>query len=402
VLIAAAASLLLAAVPAQDTSTAALRRELGRIAAESGGHVGVAAVHVETGRAVSLNGGEGFQMQSVFKLPLGILVLRRAGAGVLRLDATVPVTAADLRAGHSPIADRHPRGGARYTVRELLRLAVSESDNTAADLLLRQVGGPAAVTREMQRLGVGGVRVDRGEGALALDFRGIPRGPGRESRAVAGALAATLPRETRARAFRAYLRDPRDTATPEGMARLLVLLRRGQALRPAGTAELLRMMTETPTGAARLRALLPAGTVVAHKTGTSGDWEGVTGVANDVGVVTLPDGTHLAVAVFVRGARHGSAPAEARHRPHLPRAVRPLGRAPRGPPLNLARTPPIQETDPCAAHRRTFAPSAARPLRSRWPRSPPAAHRPASATSRACSSSRAAAPPTPRSATSTR
>jgi beta-lactamase class A len=310
VLIAAAASLLLAASPAQDTSTAALQRELARIAAESGGRVGVAAVHVETGRGVEMNGGEGYPMQSVFKLPLAVLVLRRAEAGALRLDASVPVTAADLRAGASRIAQEHPRGGGRYTVRELLRLAVSESDNTAADLLLRQVGGPAAVTREMHRLGVGGVRVDRGEGALALDFRGVPRGPGREARAVSDSLAALLPRETRTRAFHAYLRDPRDTATPSGMARLLALVQRGRALNPAGTAELLRMMTETPTGAARLRALLPATARVAHKTGTSGEWEGATAAVNDVGIATLPDGTHLAVAVFVRDARRGTAPAE--------------------------------------------------------------------------------------------
>jgi len=318
VLIAAAASLLLAAGSAQDTSTAALRSELARIARESGGHVGIAAIHVETGRMVQLDGGEGFQMQSVFKLPLGILVLRRAEAGQPSLDAMIAVTAADLRPGHSPIADQHPAGGVRYTVRELLRRAVSESDNTAADLLMRQVGGPAAVTRDLRQMGIRGVRVDRGEGNLALDVRGIPRGPGRETRAVADSLGARVPREVRAHAFAAYLRDPRDTATPLEMARLLVLLQRGRALGPRGTAELLRMMTET-SNPARLNALLPAGTVVAHKTGSSGEFEGVTGVVNDVGLVTLPDGTHLAAAVFVRQARRGTAPAE--------RAIARIGRA---------------------------------------------------------------------------
>ncbi|HET7461091.1 MAG TPA: class A beta-lactamase [Longimicrobium sp.] len=304
----AAASLLLAAA-AQDTSTAALRRELARIAAESGGHVGIAAIHVETGQTVQLNGAEGFPMQSVFKLPLGLLVLRRAEAGALRLDAPVAVTAADLRPGHSPIADRHPNGGARYTVRELLRFAVSESDNTAADLLLRQVGGPAAVTRDLRQKGIRGVRVDRGEGDLALDVRGVPRAPGREARAVADSLGDRVPRDVRARAFAAYLRDPRDTATPLETARLLVLVQQGEALGPRGTAELLRMMTRT-SNPARLKARLPAGTPVAHKTGTSGEFEGVTGVVDDVGLVTLPDGTHLAVAVFVREARRGTVPAE--------------------------------------------------------------------------------------------
>lgn len=314
----AAASLLLAAGPAQDTSAAALRRELARIATESGGHAGIAAIHVESGESVSVNGTEGFPMQSVFKLPLGILVLRRAQEGALRLDSPVTVAAADLRSGHSPIADRHPNGGARHTLRELLRFAVSESDNTAADVLLGRVGGPAAVTADLRRMGIRGVRVDRGEGDLTLDVRGIPRGPGRQARAVADSLGVRVPRDTHARAFAAYLRDPRDTATPLEMARLLVLLRRGRALGPRGTAELLRMMSET-ANPARLQVLLPAGTAVAHKTGTSGSFEGVTGVVNDVGLVTLPDGTHLAVAVFVRAARRGTGPAE--------RAIARAGRA---------------------------------------------------------------------------
>jgi beta-lactamase class A len=195
-------------------------------------------------------------------------------------------------------------------VRELVRLAVSESDNTAADLLLRQVGGPGAVTRDLRALGIRGMRVDRGEGELVQDFTGIPGGPGRGSLAAVDSLVPHLGRDTRDRAFRAYLRDPRDTATPREMARLLVLLQRRRVLHPAGTAELLRMMAETPTGPARLKGLLPPGTAVAHKTGRSGSWEGVTGVVNDVGLITLPDGSHLAVAAFVRGAARGTEPAE--------------------------------------------------------------------------------------------
>jgi len=319
VLIAAAASLLLAAHPARDTSLAALRREITRIAAESGGQVGAAALHVESGDTVSVQGTTGFPMQSVFKLPLALSILRRVEAGTLRMDMPVRVTVADLRAGHSPLAERSPAGGVSLPLREMLRLAVSESDNTAADLLLRRAGGPAGVTADLRRLGIRGIRVDRGEAELALDVLGIARAPGRGSRDSIAVFAPGLSPETRTRALRIYLRDPRDTATPREMARLLAMVQRGQALRRAGTGELLRMMTETPRGDARLKALLPAGTRVAHKPGTSGDAQGVTGVVNDVGLITLPDGTHLAVAVFVRDARRGTAPAE--------RAIAHIGRA---------------------------------------------------------------------------
>jgi len=307
VLAALAASLILQAAP-RDTS---LRAEVERIAAASGARIGVAVVRVETGESLlSVRGGEAFPMQSVFKLPLAIALLRRVDAGRVRLDASIPVTAADLRAGYSPVAERWPNGGGRYTVRELLRLAAGESDNTAADLLLPLAGGPAGVTRQLRALGISGVRVDRGEGRLALDFRGVAYAPGREAKRVSDSLAARVSAAGRQAAFEAYLRDPRDTATPDGMARLLVLLARGRLISPSSTTLLLGMMTETPTGPNRLRGLLPAGTRVAHKTGTAGDVGGVTAVVNDVGIVTLPDGSRVAIAVLAKRSARGTEAAE--------------------------------------------------------------------------------------------
>lgn len=300
-----AAALLIHAAPPADTSLAALRRQVEAIAAASGATVGVGVVDLETDERWSVNGTEAFPLQSVFKLSLALLVLKRAEAGALRLDARVPVARADLRPGFSPLADRFPNEGTRFTLRELLRRAVSESDNTAADLLLRRVGGPAAVTRHLRAAGIRGFRVDRGEGELALDYHGIARGPGRGARDAFAALLARQPADARRAAFEAYIRDPRDTATPEAAASLLALLWRGRALRPAGTALLLRMLTETPTGPNRLRGMLPAGTPVAHKTGTAGEMDGVAAVVNDVGIVTLPNGRHVVVAVLVKRATRG-------------------------------------------------------------------------------------------------
>jgi beta-lactamase class A len=311
-LISLAASLLLAAAaPAQaaDTSTAALQREIGRIAAASGGTVGVTAIHVETGQRVSLRGGERFPMQSVYKIPIALQLLRLADEGRVDLDRRVAVTRADLRPGISTLADDHPNGGT-FVLRDLVERMASASDNTTSDVVLRIAGGPAAVTANLRAHGVQGVRVDRSEGRMSLDFSGIPYAPGREQRSVVDSLFARLSPAHQRTAMETYLADPRDTSTPDGMADLLVKLQRGRFLRPASRAELMRILTRTPTGAARLKARLPAGTAVAHKTGTSRTVAGTTAVVNDVGIVTLPDGSHVAVAVFVKRSTRGTEAAE--------------------------------------------------------------------------------------------
>jgi beta-lactamase class A len=303
-----------AGAPADTTpSTAALEAEIARIAAESGGTVGVAAIHVESGERVAVNGRERFPMQSVYKVPIALQLLKRVEAGEVDLDQRVAVAKEDLRPGHSPMAEESPRGG-EYTVRELLRRMVSESDNTASDVLLRLAGGPSAVTHLLWSEGWEGILVSRPEGLLALEFHAIPPGmggPHRQSRAAFDSVLVQIPMEMRKEGMRRYLADPRDTSTPEHMAALLVALQQGRLLTREHNALLLRLMTETPTGPRRLKGRLPAGTAVAHKTGTSGVLDGVTAVVNDVGIVTLPGGRgHVALAVFVKGAARGTGAAE--------------------------------------------------------------------------------------------
>jgi len=308
----AASLLLAAAAPAAapaDTFIDPLQAELMRIAGESGATVGVTAIHVETGRRVALRGGERFPMQSVYKLPIALQVLRLADEGRVDLDRRVTVTRAELRPGASTLADDYPNGGT-FVLRDLVERMVSLSDNTASDVVLRLAGGPAAVTANLRAHGVQGVRVDRSEGRMALDFSGIPYAPGREQRSVIDSLFARVPAAQQRTAMEAYLADPRDTATPSGMADLLVKLQRGRFLRPARRAELMRILTRTPTGAARLKGRLPAGTAVAHKTGTSRTVAGTTAVVHDVGIVTLPDGSHAAIAVFVKRSTRGTGAAE--------------------------------------------------------------------------------------------
>lgn len=259
---------------AVEDSSAALLRRLQALADETGGTVGLHALHLESGRALSLRGTEAFFMASVTKLPLAVHVLREVERGRIALSDTVAITPAQMSPGRSPIRDAHPQGG-QVTVEELLRLAVSESDNTANDALQRLVGGPAAVTRGLEELGIRGIRVDRPYTRL-------------------GAEVSTP----------ADASDPRDTATPQAATALLAALWGGRVLNRENTGRLTGWMTRGNNPASRIVAGVPAGTPVGHKTGSWNTADGAARIAvNDVGVVTLPHGRgHLAVALFVRNS----------------------------------------------------------------------------------------------------
>jgi beta-lactamase class A len=243
-----------------------LQKRFAVIAQAAEGKVGVTAELLETHEAISLNGQQPFPMQSVYKLPIGMFVLHQVDAGVLKLDQVIHVSTNDFIAKlqHSPLRDAHPLG-ADLTVSNLLQLMVSESDGTACDVLLRVLGGPATVNDYLRTLGVTNVTV------------------------------ATTEKEMGTNELVQY----RNWATPEGFTVLLRILHEGRGLSASSQKLLLQFMTETTVGPQRIKGLLPAGTPVAHKTGTSRTVNGLTRATNDAGLVTLPDGHHLAIAVFV-------------------------------------------------------------------------------------------------------
>src|SRR5207253_8008690 len=123
-----------------------LQKQIEQIASVTHGRVGVAAVVLESGESVSLNPHDHFPMQSVYKLPIGMAVMKQVDAGKITVDQKVFVTKSDfVRAGqHSPIRDKYP-SGTELTLSELLRYAISESDGTASDVLMRLAGGAEAV-----------------------------------------------------------------------------------------------------------------------------------------------------------------------------------------------------------------------------------------------------------------
>jgi len=251
---------------ADDERTRELRNQIEQIAAAAQGRVGVAATLLETGESISFHPDEHFPMQSVYKLPIGMAALQQVDAGKINLAQRVRVERSDfVRAGqHSPVRDKNPNG-TELSVGELLRFMVSESDGTASDVLLKLVGGAEVVSKFLNELKVTEIVVANTEKEIGQD------------------------RET----------QYRNWASPQGAIALLRALHERRRLSEQSQALLLKLMIESPTGPKRLKGLLPANTIVAHKTGTSGTVNGVTAATNDIGLVTLPNGQHLAIAVFV-------------------------------------------------------------------------------------------------------
>jgi len=243
-----------------------LQDQIERIAAAAKGKVGVSAAGLETGEIVSLNPDHQFPMQSVYKLPIGMAVMNQVDAGKLKLDQKVAVVKSDfVRIGqNSPIRDKYPKG-TELAISELLRYSISESDGTASDVLMKLAGGAEAVQAYLNDLGIKEMIVVNSEKEIGKDW------------------------DT----------QYRNWASPEAAVAVLRALHERRGLSESSQALLLRFMIESTPGPKRLRGLLPVGTVVAHKTGTSGTQKGITPATNDIGIVTLPNGRHFAIAVFV-------------------------------------------------------------------------------------------------------
>ena len=291
--------------PADDASLKRLEREIVRVSEVAGGVVGVSAIHLETGRQVSMNGTERFPMASSFKVPIAVQLLTRIDKGEVKLDQMIEIKQSDLHPGSGTLSDLFNKGGLAVSVRNLMELMLLISDNSATDVLLRTAGGAEAVTARMRALGLEGINVNRSTAQLIADWAGLSNLPPEDQWTPAtfrAAFASVKPEEQKAAAKR-FDADPRDTSTPDAMAALLERIYRKELLKPESADLLLDIMHRCRTGEARLRGLLPQGTKIAHKTGTIG------GTTNDVGIITLPDNAgHVAIAVFVKSSeKDGSA-----------------------------------------------------------------------------------------------
>lgn len=277
---------------------AALEAEIARIAEAAKGKVGVAAVAIDSGDAALVNADGHYPMQSVYKLPIAMAVVEQAMLGKLNLDTNVRVTKDDMvREGmRSPLRDMAPDGG-EYSLRDLIRFALVESDGTASDVLMRAAGGAGEVQAYLTQLGIADIKVVNTEKELGGDWQS------QYANYAAPSAAVELLRFIDP-CLNAALDDPKTCRIPGPP-----VARRASAM--LDEKLIFTSMAESNPGARRLKGMLPKGTVVAHKTGTGGTQNGITGATNDIGIVTLPNGKHFAIAVFVSDSPADEATREA-------------------------------------------------------------------------------------------
>lgn len=289
VLIAAAPS------PAPAQSTQKLERELTRIEPLSGGTLGIAATHIESGRTVFYKADEPYPLASTYKVPIAVQALALVEQGKLDLDRMVPWDTTDLHLGSEAfLLFRKP--GFALSVRNMLETMLILSENNSTDMMLKLAGGGEVVTQRLRSAGTNDVRVDRPTAEIIAHPWGITDiwTDGKFSRAKWEAQSAKVSKGRQDSIPHYYVTDPRDQGSPRSMMALMIKIWKGEVLSRKNSAYLLDIMYRCETGKARIKGMLPPGTRVAHKTGT------YPGTANDVGIIDLPDGTHVAIAAYVK------------------------------------------------------------------------------------------------------
>ncbi len=259
-------ALFLAIIPSTAFTQTLLQAKIAAIAQHAHGTVSVACLLPGTTLNCDLNPHNHSPMQSMFKYPLALTVLHLADTGKLfpdqrpgenvnlTLDRMVRFLPEDrIPHAYSPLQDRYPNANVEVPLRELIRLAAGESDNGATETLLRIIGGPSVVQSYIHSLGITAFQLIDSEHDLDRD----------ESL------------------------QYRDWIEPAAAVQLLQRLVHNPPLSPVSNAFLVKTLTDSVTGPNRIRAGLPAGTVLAHKTGSSGTHGGITAATNDMGLITL-------------------------------------------------------------------------------------------------------------------
>jgi beta-lactamase class A len=276
-----------------------LRDRLNALGRSFDGKAGISVYSLRDGWQADYNGTSLFPQQSCSKLWVAITAMDAVDRGRVTLNDKVTVGRSDLTLFHQPIRNKVlGNGGHTTTLGALLHSAITESDNTANDKLMRSVGGPEAVRNMIEAKRLGSIRFYDGERALQSKIAGLIWS---QSYSVGDAFykaRSALPMSVRRSSFERYVADPYDGAAPHSVAQALARLKRGELLSPASTQRLLSIMASTKTGALRVRAALKPGWKWSHKTGTGQNFQGRVGGINDIGLLTAPDGTVYAMAIM--------------------------------------------------------------------------------------------------------
>lgn len=244
-----------------------LKNKIEQIINTKDATVGVSIRGIENHDSLSINGDGRFPMQSVFKFHIALAVLDHVDQGKLTLNQEIFISKKELLPNTwSPIRDKYPGGNIKLTLAEIIKYTVAISDNNGCDIILGLIGGPKKVEKYIHKLGIHDISIIYNEEEMHKDWDA----------------------------------QFSNWTTPKAATDLLVAFYTKNILSDSSFNFLLKTMIETSTGKNRIKGQLPEGTIVAHKTGSSGtNDEGITAASNDIGIVTLPIENHFAIAVFV-------------------------------------------------------------------------------------------------------
>lgn len=286
-------------VDQRETPPPALVSVVRNLGQSFNGKVGIAVRRVGSDWTVAWNGNLLFPQQSVSKLWVSMTFLDAVDRGKIRLSDSTTITKKDLTLFHQPTAALVGNAGWTTTYSDLMRRAMTQSDNTANDTLLRAVGGPDAVRSYLARRYIKDIRFGPGERLLQSTTAGLEW---RQDYSIGRnfyAARAKLPMSARQKALDNYLASPPDGAAPSSIVHALAKLKQNDMLSPASSQLLLSIMGEAKTGPQRIKGGVPAGWHYLHKTGTGQELGARSTGFNDIGIMTAPDGTCYAVAVMI-------------------------------------------------------------------------------------------------------
>ncbi|WP_121118699.1 serine hydrolase [Croceibacterium ferulae] len=262
-----------------------LQQQIANMADGGRGRIGLFAVDLASGEEIAVLGDQRFPMASTSKIAIAATFMEGVERGRWSLSSEfplmLPVASRPFSSAVAPV-----RAGEHLSARQLIELMITRSSNPATDALLKAVGGPAAVNDWVHRAGIREFNLSRDIATLVRDDGEIDP-------------AASI--------------DTRDSATPRAMVELLAGLHQGRWLSDSSRQVILGAMERCRTGTRRMRALLPTGVTVAHKTGT------LNNTASDIGFIKAPDGRTIAVAIYVTG--QGGRPARDAKIANLARAI---------------------------------------------------------------------------------
>lgn len=248
-----------------------LKQKIEEIISTKKADVGISIYGIESKDSLSINGNKHYPMQSVFKFHIALKILNLVDNGKLMLQQKVFIKKSDLLPNTwSPIREDYPEGNINLPLSEILKYTVSQSDNNGCDILLNLIGGPKIVNDYIHNLGIKDISIQANEEEMHKDWN------------------------------IQFL----NWTTPNAASDLLLLFFKKKILSKSSFDFLWKIMTETTTGKNAIKGQLPEGTLVAHKTGSSGvNDHGITAAANDIGIVKLPNGKHFIISIFVSNSK---------------------------------------------------------------------------------------------------